>query len=99
MQAVDNFTLERWRLLDATVVLAALAQHAKVDATYVPATSILSTRWHANVGGQDFELLLTGPKFWDSRSAKGGGGAVELVMHLERLGFKKATARLAGLGL
>lgn len=96
---MDNFTLERWRSLDAARVLAALAEHAKLDAAYVPATSTLSTRWHATVGGQDFELLLTGPKFWDTRNATGGGGAVDLVMHLERLSFKKAAARLAGLGL
>lgn len=96
---MDNFTLERWRSLDAARVLSALAEHAKVDAAYTPAKSALSSRWHATVGGQDFELLLTGPKFWDTRSATGGGGAIDLVMHLERLSFRQASARLSGLGL
>jgi hypothetical protein len=91
---VDNSTLERWRSLDASTVLLALADHAKVDATYVPATSSKSTRWHVNCAGHDFELLLTGAKFWDTRSHVGGGGAIDLAIHLNGCSFKEATKLL-----
>lgn len=96
---MDKSTLERWRSLDASKVLMAVANHAKPDVTYTPVQSSQSSRWHASRGGHDFELLLTGPKFWDTRSQVGGGGAVDLVMHLAGTSFKEAAVLLKSLGL
>lgn len=93
-RAVDNFELERWRATPTLVVLQALADHAKQDLTFVPISSVATTRWHASISGRDFELLLTGPKFFDTRSNTGGGGAVDFVMHLCSLDFKSAVGRL-----
>ncbi len=92
---MDNSALERWRSLDAVSVLQVIAEHAKRDASFVPAKLASTERWHASVDGQDFELLLTGPKFWDTRENIGGGGAVDLAMHLTRLKFKAAVRLLA----
>jgi hypothetical protein len=83
--------LGRWRTIDATIVLAALADHAKRDPTFEPIKNRSTTRWHASVEGRDFELLLTGSKFFDTRADKGGGGAIDLAMHLFRADFKAAT--------
>lgn len=80
--------------MDAVVALIALADHAKRDPTFEPIMNRSTTRWHANVEGRDFELLLTGPKFFDSRAERGGGGAVDLAMHLFRTDFKAATGLL-----
>lgn len=99
MKAVDNSLLERWRELDAVTALMALADHAKADVTYTPAKSPKTSRWHASCGGHDFELLLTGSKFWDTRSETGGGGAIDLVMHLHSCSFKEAAERLKRSGL
>ena len=55
--------LDHWRTLDAAYVLSRLSEHAKSDVTFVPRKDPATSRWHASVGGQDFELLLTGPKF------------------------------------
>lgn len=99
MKVVHKFLLERWRELDATTVLLALADYAKADATYVPIVSAKSSRWHASCAGKDFELLLTGPKFWDTRSFVGGGGAIDLAMHLHSCNFRHATALLKRSGL
>lgn len=96
---MDKLTLERWRALDASRVLLRIADYAKPDAAYVPIKDSASSRWHVSAGGRDFELLLTGPKFWDTRSSVGGGGAIDLVMHVERLSFKAAAVRLKQLGL
>ncbi len=93
-RAVDNSELERWRATPSLVVLRALADHVKQDQTFVPMSSVATTRWHASVNGHDFELLLTGPKFFDTRAQRGGGGAVDLAMHLCRLDFKGAVSRL-----
>ena len=99
MASVDNLTLKRWRELDAVVVLAALADHIKQDRTFSPTASHRSTRWHVLVGGRDWELLCTGPKFWDTRTGHGGGGAVDLAMHLYRISFKAAVSLLREKGL
>jgi len=81
------------------MVLQALAEHAVEDRTYKPATSQETTRWHASVGGADFELLCTGPKFFDTRANLGGGGAVDVVMHLFAVDFVKAAHLLTAKGL
>ncbi|MFS8981165.1 hypothetical protein PO002_43500 [Cupriavidus necator] len=91
---VDNFTLARWRKLEAVVVLRAVAEYAKQDGQFRPRQSNGTTRWHANVGGVDYEILCTGPRFLDTRANRGGGGAVDLVMHLMRLDFKRAVVVL-----
>jgi hypothetical protein len=94
MKAVDNCTLARWRSLDAAQVLGALADYAKKDLTFTARADPHTTRWHAHVAGRDVEILCTGPKFWDMRAERGGGGAVDLVMHLFSLDFKDAVQLL-----
>jgi hypothetical protein len=96
---IDNSVLARWRELDASVVLVALADHAKEDRTFAPTKNAATTRWHAAFGESEFELLLTGPKFWDSRSGTGGGGAVDLVMYLVGADFTRAVRMLEARGL
>jgi hypothetical protein len=81
-------------MMDSSIPLRALADHAKPDPTFDPIKDPGTTRWHARVGVREYELLLTGPKFFDTRAGKGGGGAVDLAMHLLRLDFKSAVATL-----
>jgi hypothetical protein len=99
MASVDNLTLRRWRDLDAIIVLNSFADHIKIDRTFLPTTSRLSSRWIVHAAGQDWEILCTGPKFWDTRAERGGGGAVDLVMHLHRISFKAAVKLLKDKGL
>jgi len=91
MKSVDNSELERWRELDSIQLLRVLADHIKEDPTFHARSSHLTTRWHANVASRDWEFLCTGPKFWDVRTDRGGGGAVDLVMHIYGLNFKAAA--------
>jgi len=93
-RVVDNSTLARWRDLDAVVVLLAIADHVKQDAEFRPRQSHDTARWHASVAGLDYEILCTGPRFLDTRANRGGGGAIDLVMHLLGLDFKRAVAVL-----
>lgn len=96
---INNTALLRWQQLDAREVLLAIADHAKQDGTFEPAKDRNATRWHVSTGGAEFELLLTGPKFWDTRVRVGGGGAVDLVMHLMDSNFKHACNVLRDLRL
>jgi hypothetical protein len=91
---VDDRTLEEWRQLDALFVLDKLGCYAKRDVSFRPVKASKTARYHVNANGRDWELLLTGPKFWDSRAGKGGGGALDLAMHLFALDFKRALLML-----
>ena len=79
--------------------VVALAVYAKSDSTFMPLKDPGTTRWYGHVGGGDFELLLTGPKFFDTRAQKGGGGAVDLAMHLFQVDFKAAVDLLRQKGI
>jgi hypothetical protein len=94
---VDNSELARWRSLPALDVLKVLADHIKEDPDFTPLTRHSVSRWHVNVGGQEYEFLCDGPKFYDTRQKRGGGGAIDLVMYVFRLDFKSAVKRLKGL--
>ncbi|HEV3424611.1 MAG TPA: hypothetical protein VG105_12710 [Paraburkholderia sp.] len=98
-RAVDNLTLERWRALDAILVLEKLGCYAKADDTFEPIRAQGTLRYHVNAEGRNFELLIRGPKFFDTRLKRGGGGALDLVMHLHHLDFKGATALLRRLAV
>jgi hypothetical protein len=91
--------LARWRSLTAEQVLAIVAEYAKQDPTFRPVKVPDTRRWHVVFGGREFELLTTGPKFWDVRSGVGGGGAVDLVMHLAGVDFEGAVRLLTQRGL
>jgi len=96
---IEEARLARLRTLPAAVVLRKLANHAKQDRDYRPTKNPQSTRWHASVGNYEVELVCSGPRFWDGRAGCGGGGAVDLAMHLFDLDFKRAVALLKARGI
>lgn len=98
-RSVDNLELERWRRLDAVALLDLVCTHAKRDLSFEPRLRGLGSRWHCNVDGVEYELLCSGPKFYDTRAGHGGGGALDLVMHLMRVDFKHAAHLLRGWGV
>lgn len=88
---VDNRTLEQWRSISALEVLDMLGCYSKADTSYEPISAKKTRRYHVHANGRDWELLITGPKFWDTRANKGGGGAVDLVIHLFSTDFRGAV--------
>lgn len=98
-RSVDNSVLARWRMTAASVALKALADHAVEDQSFKPLASKDTSRWHASAGGHDFELLCTGPRYFDTRAQRGGGGAIDLAMHLLAIDFRAAAKLLAEKGL
>lgn len=100
MAPVDKFgkvELERLRVLSCSEVLPLLCTFVKKDSDFTPIKNGHTERWHLNVQGRDFELLTTGAKFFDMHSKTGGGGAIDLAMHLTGLPFKQAVKMLKGL--
>ncbi len=99
MSKIGEPELARWRSMRADEVLLRLANHAKQDRSFCPVKDSGTTRWHASTDGAEFELLLTGVKFFDGRAGRGGGGAVDLAMHIFNVDFKEAAALLRRRGV
>jgi len=91
LSRLNHSELARLRSFDSKAVLQAIALHAKRDITFQPTKSQDTERWHVNVSGKEYELLLNGPKFYDMRTKIGGGGAIDLVMYLYGLKFFEAV--------
>lgn len=87
-------TLVSLREMPSEDALALLAIYHKADPTYLPVKDPQSRRWHAQTSVGEFELLITGQKWWDTRAAKSGGGAIDLTMHLLQLSFVDAVRLL-----
>jgi len=74
--------------------LTLLAIHCKADPTFHPVKQATTRRWHALTTGGEFEILTTGAKWLDTRANKGGGGAIDLAMHVLDLPFVDAVKYL-----
>jgi hypothetical protein len=89
--------VKRARSVPLLAVLAHVAAYVKEDLEYAPRnTSRESRRFHASCNGCDFRLILTGEKWFDelvegTSSKRGGGGAIDLVMHLTGMNFVLAV--------
>jgi len=80
--------------MPASDALALLATHIKLDPTYLPVKDDHSRRWHVSTVRGEFEILTTGVKWYDTRARAGGGGAIDLAMHLLGLSFVDAVKHL-----
>jgi hypothetical protein len=77
------------------MALHSLAICCKVDTTYHPVKDSNSRRWHVRTVYGEFEILTTGVKWYDSRAKIGGGGAIDLAMHILQVSFVDAVKILA----
>lgn len=86
--------LEGLREMSVPASLDLLGLYWKRDADFKPVKDRHTERVNVSIGGGVVELLATGPKWYDTRTEKGGGGAIDLAMHLLRLDFVSAVKRL-----
>ena len=83
--------LRQFREIASEQVLLALAIHVKADATYVPVKDRESRRWHVQTTHGESELITTQAKWYDTRAKTGGGGAIDLAMHIMGVRFVDAV--------
>ena len=93
-RSFQTATLTRLREMAASDALALIAIHVKLDPTFAPVKDDQTQRWHASTQRGEFEVLTTGAKWYDTRARLGGGGAIDLTMHLLGLSFVDAVKRL-----
>lgn len=88
-------TVDSLRLMHVCAALSRLGLHWKRDPHFRPRRDPRTIRLHVSLpDGRVLELLATGTKFYDPRAERGGGGAVDLAMHLLGLPFVEAVRRL-----
>lgn len=95
---MDNFELSRLRQLDALRVLELLADYTKVDRDFHPTTAKTTLRVFVAAADAEWEILVDGPRFYDLRARRGGGGAIDLVMYMWRIPFTAAIKKLRQAG-
>ena len=61
---------------------------------YNPIRNRHSRRYHVSVNHTVYELLITEDKWYNCHTRTGGGGAIDLTMHLYREKFIQAVRRL-----
>ena len=87
--------LESLRALSVQQTLDRLGLYWKADVQFQPVKDSSTVRLHVSLpAGCTFELLATGPKWYDTRTSQGGGGAIDLTMHLFQLSFVQAVKKL-----
>jgi hypothetical protein len=97
-RSFDQTTLTCLREMTSEDALTLLAIHCKADPTFHPVKQASTRRWHALTTGGEFEILTTGVKWLDTRANKGGGGAIDLAMHVLNLSFVDAVKVLVSRG-
>ena len=86
--------LEQLRAMPVGAALDALGLYWKKDPDFTPVKDKNTARLNVAVGGGVVELLATDCRWYDTRAEKGGGGAVDLTMHLLRVDFVTAVKRM-----
>ena len=98
----DEATLTQLREMPASDALGLLAIHVKACDGEAPQAMCRSSRiaadrsrrWHVLTTRGEFEILTTGCQWYDMRGRCGGGGAIDLAMHVRGLSFVDAIKQL-----
>ncbi len=93
-RSFDAETLTRLRAMPANDALGLLSMMLKDDRTFVPVKDVHTRRWHVTTVRGEFEILTTGIQWYDTRAQRGGGGAIDLSMHILGLSFVEAVKHL-----
>lgn len=91
----DDAFLERLRGVPVLDALSDLGLYWKLDPNYQPVKNVNTKRLYVSVGSNVVEVLLTDQKWYDPRLNLGGGGCIDLTMHLLKLDFVHAVKALS----
>ncbi len=90
----SNEQLEILRSIPLTDALDQLGLFWKADRDYKPRGAKEGKRYFVSMDEKVFELQVTGMKWFDMQTKKGGGGAIDLVMYLYDVDFVAAVKKL-----
>lgn len=87
----DEKLLTQFREQKTEETFKYLGLYYSIDRDFVPVGNPNTKRFNVSVNNQVFEIVSTGVKWFDTRWKKGGGGAIDLVMHLYGVDFVAAV--------
>lgn len=90
-RAFDEPLLRKLREVPLMDGMRALGRHVAIDRDFAPVKDSRTQRWIVDAGTGKAELLVTGQKWFDTRADRGGGGMIDLVMHLDGVVFVDAV--------
>ena len=101
-RSFDDETLAWVREMPLSQVLDKLRDDGQLfwrrDPDFVPEKDKRTVRlFLSSPSGFAWEVLVTGLKWFDVRAGKGGGGGIDLVMHLLGIEHERFTYRFQGL--
>lgn len=96
-RSFDVAMLTRLRTMPTEDALGLLSMVLKHDQTFVPVKDAQTKRWNVSTARGEFEILTTGTKWFDTRGQRGGGGAIDLAMHLHGFSFVDAVKHLVSM--
>jgi hypothetical protein len=95
-RSFDPAALDALRSMPPAETLDRLGLHWRRDPDFRPQKNAATVRLYVTVGAGVVELVVTGARWYDTRAQRGGGGAIDLTMHLLNLPFVDAVKRLQG---
>jgi len=93
-QRFDDELITRFRVMTVEKAAQVLGLYCKKDAHYESTTHRNSKCYHISKDGEVFEIIVTQLKWFSTRRGVGGGGAIDLTMHIYGEPFKAALNRL-----
>jgi hypothetical protein len=84
------------RNMSLAAALESVGVYFKRDPSYRPRENGSSQRWHVTTDHRVIELIVTGAKWFDTQIGVGGGGSIDLVVHVKQVGFRQAVRLLQG---
>jgi hypothetical protein len=93
-RSFDAALLAALRSMTPHQTLDRLGLSWKRDPAFLPTKNPATVRLHVTVGAGVVELVVTGARWYDTRAQRGGGGAIDLTMHVLGLSFVDAVRRL-----
>lgn len=94
----DQNAVLRARLLSIEESLSRLGLYWKEDRDFHPLKDSATKRLYISIGNRVVELLVTNLKWYDVTAKHGGGGAIDLAMHLCATDFVTAMKSLGCAG-
>ncbi|KPY55670.1 hypothetical protein [Pseudomonas amygdali] len=97
-KSFDDELITRFRVMTVEQIARILGLYCKQDKEYESSHYRNAKCFHISKDGEVFEIIVSQLKWYSTHRRCGGGGGIDLTMHIFGESFKAALTRLA-LGL
>jgi hypothetical protein len=95
MKRISPEQIAKVRATPLETVLERLGFYVSRDSAFQPRLNKRTVSLFVSDNNDVHELIVTGEKWFDKRENVGGGGAIDLVMHLKKVSFSGAVRFLS----